>query len=90
MDKKTTLEFIDSKFDSWFVPSLAEFVRIPNLTPMVDSEYLYNGLLDKAMKHVDESIQKLEIKGLTKYIYKNQEGLPLVCYVVESSSPEIK
>ncbi len=66
MESKKTLEFIDSKFDSWFVPSLAEFVRIPNLTPMVDSNYLTNGLLDKAMKHVDDSIERLEIKGLKK------------------------
>ena len=36
MDKQLTQKFIDANFDQFFVQPLAEFVTIPNLTPMVD------------------------------------------------------
>lgn len=46
INKDSTISYIDSKFDSWFVKGLQDFVRIPNLTPMVDSNYLTNGLVE--------------------------------------------
>ena len=89
MQKEKTLEFVESQWDNWFVKGLSEFIAIPNLTPMVDSEYLTNGLLEQAMDHVDTYINKLEIKGLKKHIFKADSGLPLICYVVEASDPSI-
>lgn len=90
MNKDDTTKFIDSKWDSWYVPGLSDFVRTPNLTAMVDPDYLTNGLLQKAMALVDDYINKLEIQGLQKHIFTTEQGLPLICYVVEASSPEIK
>ncbi len=90
IQKKETLEFVESHWDSWYVPGLSDFVRIPNLTTMCDPDYLTNGLLEKAMECVDGYIQKLEIKGLSKHIFKSEAGMPLICYVVEPSSPDLK
>lgn len=56
---------------------------------MVDPEYLSNGLLQKAMAHVDDYINKLDIVGLTKHTFTTEAGLPLICYVVEPSSAEV-
>ena len=42
------------------------------------------------MACVDDYINKLEIKGISKHIFKAESGIPLICYVVEPSSPEIK
>ena len=44
INKETTKSIVHDHFDSWFVPGLQEFVRVPNLSPMVDTEYLTNGL----------------------------------------------
>jgi len=41
------------------------------------------------MEHVDTYINKLEIKGMTKHIFKTEAGLPLICYVVEPSDQAI-
>jgi hypothetical protein len=57
---------------------------------MVDPDYLQNGLLEQAMACVDGYINKLEIQGISKHVFKTEAGLPLICYVVEPSSPEIK
>lgn len=40
MNKDKTLEIVNSSWDSWFIPGLSDFVRVPNLTPMVDNDYL--------------------------------------------------
>ena len=37
--------YIDTQFEPFFVKGLQDFVRIPNLTPMVDPDYATNGLI---------------------------------------------
>ena len=54
--KDTLASFIDANFESFFVKGLQEFVRIPNLTPMVDPNYQTNGLVQQAMECVDKNI----------------------------------
>lgn len=85
MNKDKTLETVNANWDEWFIKGLADFIRVPNLTPMVDPEYLSNGLVEEAMDLVDGYINKLGVKGLSKEIYRSETGLPMVCYVVEPS-----
>lgn len=83
--KEETQEIVEKYWKSWFIPALSDFVRVPNLTPMIDNEYLSNGLLEKSVECIDDYFNKLQIKGLSKYIYKSDTGIPLVCYIVEPS-----
>lgn len=39
---------VEKEFDSNVLPSLMDFVRIPNLSRDYDSEWNKNGLLEKA------------------------------------------
>jgi len=80
-----TRKNIESLWDSWFVAGLSDFIRIPNLTPMVDPDYLKNGLNEQAMECVDGYINKLEIKGLEKKIFQPDGMTPLIVYIVEKS-----
>ena len=52
---------------------------------MVDPDYLTNGKIQKCYELVDKYIDMLEIKGVTKYKYATEAGLPLYTYVVEGS-----
>jgi hypothetical protein len=49
---------------------------------MVDPDYLTNGLLEKAIDLVDQYINKLDIKGLSRKIYSSKSGMKLICYVI--------
>ncbi len=69
MNKEATLKFVEENFDSWFVKGLSDFVRIPNLTTMVDDQYLTNGLNEQAIQLVDDYINKLEVKGLSRKVF---------------------
>ena len=90
MNKENTQAFLDSTFDSWFVPGLSDFVRVPNLTPMVDPDYLTNGKLDQAIECVDTYVRELQVAGLTRTVFRPEGKNPLIVYVVEGSSPQAK
>ena len=53
---KKTETSIEKHWDSWFIPGLSDFIRIPNLSPLFDVDYKTNGLLEKCMEVVDEWI----------------------------------
>jgi len=36
LNKDETLSFVDAHWESWFIAGLSDFIRVPNLTPMVD------------------------------------------------------
>jgi hypothetical protein len=66
LNKEETIKNVTANWESWFVPALSDFVRIPNLTTMVDPDYLTNGLVQKAMEEVDQYINKLEVQNISK------------------------
>lgn len=74
---------VAERWDSWYIPGLKDFVRVPNLTPMVDAEYQTNGLLEKAMEVVDRYINMLNIEGLERKVFQPEGSNPLVVYKVE-------
>jgi len=88
LDKQVTQDFVDSHWDSWFVPGLSDFIRVPNLTPMVDEHFLTNGLIEQAIQLVDDYVNKLEIKGLSRKIFKPDGMPPLVVYVIDGHGSE--
>ena len=49
MNKDATLKTVEEHWDSWYIPALEDFIRVPNLTPMVDNDYLTNGLVEKCI-----------------------------------------
>jgi hypothetical protein len=56
--------FIEEWFYKSAVPSLQEFIRIPNLSRCFDKDYKTNGLLEKAGRHIQSWVEGLQLKGL--------------------------
>ena len=69
---------------------LSDFVKVPNLTPLVDKQFLTNGLIEKAMACVDEYVKKLNIKGIKRKVFQPKGSAPLVVYVVEPQGGSTK
>ena len=61
VDKSATDANIDAKWDDWYVKGLSEFIKVPNLSPNYDAEFLTNGRMEQAMELVDNYINQLEI-----------------------------
>ena len=83
VDKAATDRNIDEKWDDWYVKGLSDFIRVPNLSPNYDAEFLTNGKIEEAMELVDNYINQLQIEGLSKKVFQPEGSCPLVVYVVE-------
>jgi len=83
VDKAATDRNIDEKWDDWYVKGLSDFIRVPNLSPNYDADFLTNGLIEQAIELVDNYIQQLGVEGLSRQIFKPEGSCPLVVYVVE-------
>ena len=69
VNKEATEANIEAKWEDWYVKGLSDFIRVPNLSPNYDAQFLTNGLIEQAMELVDGYIQSLEIEGLSKKVF---------------------
>ena len=90
MKKNETEKLVNKYWKDWYLKGLMEFIRIPNLTPMVDENYTTNGLLERAMDLVDSYVKKLEIKGIERKVFKPKGMNPLVVYAIAPSAGQTK
>jgi len=59
VDKTQTEANIEAKWDDWYVKGLSDFIRVPNLSPNYDAEFLTNGKIEECMELVDNYINML-------------------------------
>eukprot|EP01125_Pyxidicula_operculata_P000672 TRINITY_DN10653_c0_g1_i1.p1 TRINITY_DN10653_c0_g1~~TRINITY_DN10653_c0_g1_i1.p1 ORF type:complete len:479 (-),score=136.83 TRINITY_DN10653_c0_g1_i1:39-1475(-) len=59
-----TAEYVNKVWDESIIPVLSEYISIPNVSPVFDSEWDKNGLIDKAADLLLNWAKKRQIKGL--------------------------
>ena len=84
MDVQTTRRFIDSLWMDSIVPSLGEYIRIPNLSPQFDPDWESNGHMDRALSLVaewcrnhaprDMRLEVLRLPGRTPLLFMDIPG----------------
>ena len=89
LSAEATMKIVEEHWDSWFVKSLSDFIRVPNLSQMHDSEYLKNGLVEKAIQIVDDSQKILGLEGMQRHVIQPEGKPPLVVYVIEGEGKNI-
>ena len=55
--KDVTEKLVNKYWKEWYLKGLMDFIRVPNLTPMVDSAYKTNGLLERAIELIDDYVK---------------------------------
>jgi len=90
VNKDSTEANIDAKWDDWYVQGLSDFIRVPNLSPNYDADYLTNGRNEQAMELVDNYINQLQIEGLSKQVFQLEGTVPMVVYVIEPTQGSTK
>lgn len=80
---ETLKEYVHKQFDEKYLPSLMEFVKIPNLSPLFDPEWNTNGLLLKAANHLKDFADGLELSGFTSEIVKHPDRTPVLFMTIE-------
>lgn len=83
MDGDLTKEFVDKQFEPGFVEPLKDFIRIDNLTPAFDPEYMTNHKVQDAIEFVRKYAESLEIEGLEFHCYDQDDKAPMVVFTYE-------
>jgi acetylornithine deacetylase/succinyl-diaminopimelate desuccinylase-like protein len=78
MDTAKTEQFVSHAWDSDIVPQLVEYIRIPNKSPMFDSNWQTNGYMEAATQLLFDWASKQPIAGMSVEIVRLEGRTPLI------------
>ncbi len=64
MQQQAVFDFVSGFWDKEILPSLQEYIRIPNKSPMFDPEWQRHGYMDDAVQHVMRWVDAQAVPGL--------------------------
>jgi len=81
-----TKKFVGDAWDSTIVPTLSEYIRIPNVSPMFDADWATNGHVDRVVELFTNWIKEQNIPGLEFEVLRAEKKTPLIFITVESTA----
>ncbi len=80
--------FVSGKWDQDIVPRLVEYIRIPNKSPMFDTEWMEHGHMDAAVALMEGWAKAQPIPGLVVEVVRLEGRTPLIFLEVPASGPD--
>jgi len=84
---KKVEEFVENQFTNSILPSLIDYVKIPNLSRNYDPEFLTNGLLQQAANHMIDWVKQQNVKGLQVELVEEPGKTPLIFIEIPATQP---
>lgn len=79
-------QFVDERWDSSIIPTLCEYVRIPNKSPMFDPDWEANGHMQEAVALLDAWCDTIPIEGMTREVVSLPGRTPvLICEIAATT-----
>jgi acetylornithine deacetylase/succinyl-diaminopimelate desuccinylase-like protein len=79
-------EFIATAWDDAIVPTLQQYIRIPNKSPLFDPEWQAHGYMDRAVELVAEFCRSRQLAGFELEVLRLPGRTPLLFMEVAASS----
>jgi acetylornithine deacetylase/succinyl-diaminopimelate desuccinylase-like protein len=83
-------EFIEKQWHESVIPTLCEYIKVPNLSPFFDDKILENGLQEKAMEIFTNWIKGRGIKGMQMELIKLEGRTPLIFVDIKATNSDSK
>ena len=80
--------FVSGKWDQDIVPRLVEYIRIPNKSPMFDTQWVEHGYMDAAVALMEGWAKAQPIPGLVVEVVRLEGRTPLIFLEVPASGPD--
>ena len=77
---------IDAKWDDEIVPQLVEYIRIPNKSPMFDSDWAAHGYMDDAVKLMETWARAQNVAGMQVEVVRLEGRTPLIFVDIPASA----
>jgi acetylornithine deacetylase/succinyl-diaminopimelate desuccinylase-like protein len=87
MNSNNITRFVDEVWDTSIVPTLCDYIRIPNKSPMFDPDWEANGHMVKAVKLLEDWCATIEVEGLTVEVVTLPGRTPVLVCEIPATAP---
>jgi len=77
---------VDAHWTSSIVPTLEQYIRIPNQSPLFDPEWKRNGHMHKAVALARSWAESQDVKGLTLEVHELEGRTPVIYMEIEGDA----
>jgi acetylornithine deacetylase/succinyl-diaminopimelate desuccinylase-like protein len=84
----TTIQFIDNFWEKEILPTLSDYIRIPNVSSAFDRQWQKSGHMDKALELVRKWVDQRKPEGSKLHVGRLEGRTPLLLLEVPGSSDE--
>lgn len=78
MNTEQIKQYIDTTWDESIIPSLVEYIKIPNKSSGFDPDWKAHGYMDKAMELIRDWCEKHAVKGMQMEVMEAEGRTPLL------------
>lgn len=78
MANEQLVSYIDDRWENSIIPSLCEFIRIPNKSPMFDAQWIEHGHMERAVQLVSDWCRKNTPMGMDLKVVQVEGRTPLI------------
>ena len=88
IDSAAVEAFVASKWDDEIVAQLVEYIRIPNKSPMFDTDWVQHGYMDDAVKLMETWAKAQAIPGMVVDVVRLEGRTPLIFIEIPASGSD--
>jgi acetylornithine deacetylase/succinyl-diaminopimelate desuccinylase-like protein len=77
---------VEHRWDSSIVPTLQDYIRIPNQSPLYDPQWKQNGHMNKAVDLARRWSEQQQVKGMKIEVLESEGRTPLIYIEVDGDS----
>lgn len=88
LDTKKTLQFVNQTWDNSIIPTLCEYIRIPNKSPAYDPNWQSSGHMEKAVELLADWCRQQNLPGMQLQIHRAVGRTPLLMIEIPGQSAE--
>jgi acetylornithine deacetylase/succinyl-diaminopimelate desuccinylase-like protein len=89
MDTKKTAAFVNAQWDDSIIPTLGEYIKIPNKSPIFDPDWEKHGHMDRAIAMLEGWCRKQPIKGMQIEVVRIKGRTPVLLIDIPGQSADV-
>ncbi|MDH4315832.1 MAG: M20 family metallopeptidase [Gammaproteobacteria bacterium] len=86
MDTKKTAAFVNKLWDESIIPTLSEYIKIPNKSPIFDPDWEKHGHMERAVAMLEAWCRKQPVKGMQIEIVRIKNRTPVLLIDIPGSA----
>jgi acetylornithine deacetylase/succinyl-diaminopimelate desuccinylase-like protein len=88
MNPEKNKQFVDQLWDSSIIPTLKEYIKIPNKSPLFDPEWQQNGYMDQAVELIANWCKDHAIENMQMDIVRLEGRTPVIFIEIPGASDD--